>query len=103
MKIFAKMEYACVVMLELASHHASVETVRLHDIAERHGASPRFPVQILLQSKGAGLVSSVRGAAGGYRLAGSPVSILAGSSHGRYRRLSGRSRSGKQRLVCLLG
>ncbi len=78
MKISAKMEYACVAVLELASHHASGEPVRIRDIAERHGAPPRFLVQILLQLKGAGLVSSIRGATGGYRLVDPPDSISLG-------------------------
>ena len=42
------------------------------------GAPPRFLVQILLQLKGAGMVASIRGAAGGYRLAMPPQSISLG-------------------------
>jgi Rrf2 family protein len=68
MRISAKTEYACIAMLELAAQHASGAPVRIREIAERHGVPPRFLVQILLQLKGAGLVASVRGAAGGYRL-----------------------------------
>ena len=43
-----------------------------------HGVPPRFFVQILLQLKGAGLVASVRGAAGGYRLLSPPEQISLG-------------------------
>ena len=39
---------------------------------------PRFLVQILLQLKGAGLVASVRGAAGGYHLFKPPAEISLG-------------------------
>lgn len=78
MRISAKTEYACIAMLELASQYSSDEPVRIREIAERHGVPPRFLVQILLQLKGAGLVTSVRGAAGGYRLLGSPDQISLG-------------------------
>jgi len=78
MKISAKTEYACIAMLELASQYGSGEPVRIREIAERHGVPPRFLVQILLQLKGAGLVASVRGAAGGYRLLSPPGQISLG-------------------------
>lgn len=78
MKISAKTEYACVAMLELASRYGSGEPVRIRKIAERHDVPPRFLVQILLQLKGAGLVASTRGAAGGYHLLRSPESVSLG-------------------------
>jgi Rrf2 family protein len=78
MRISAKTEYACIAMLELAAQFASNEPVRIREIADRHGVPPRFLVQILLQLKGAGLVASVRGAAGGYRLLNAPDEISLG-------------------------
>ena len=78
MKISAKTEYACVAMLELAAQHGSGDPVRIRQIAQRHGIPPRFLVQILLQLKAAGLVTSVRGAAGGYHLVGPPEEISLG-------------------------
>ena len=78
MKISAKTEYACIAMLELASHYGSGEPVRIRRIAERHDVPPRFLVQILLQLKGAGLVNSVRGAAGGYLLVTPPQEVSLG-------------------------
>lgn len=78
MRISAKTEYACIAVLELASQYKSGEPVRIRRIAERHGAPPRFLVQILLQLKGAGLVASVRGAAGGYQLLSPPEEISLG-------------------------
>lgn len=69
----AKAEYACIAMLELATRFDQPHPIRLRDIAEAHGIDcERFLVQILLQLKGAGLVSSTRGASGGYNLARSP-------------------------------
>jgi len=78
MKISAKTEYACIAMLELAANFGSGEPVRIRRIAERHEVPPRFLVQILLQLKGAGLVDSVRGAAGGYRLIRPPEEVTLG-------------------------
>ncbi|HSQ57742.1 MAG TPA: Rrf2 family transcriptional regulator [Gemmata sp.] len=71
----AKAEYACVAMLELAARYAESKPVRLADVAEKHGISDRFLVQILLDLKRAGLVDSTRGAAGGYALARPPEEI----------------------------
>jgi Rrf2 family transcriptional regulator, cysteine metabolism repressor len=68
----AKDEYACLAMLELAVRHGDPHPVRLVDIAEKQGIPQRFLVLILLQLKGAGLIYSTRGAAGGYQLARSP-------------------------------
>jgi Rrf2 family protein len=78
MKISAKTEYACIAMLELASRYGSGEPVRIRRIAERHDVPPRFLVQILLQLKAAGMVSSTRGAAGGYHLERAPESVSLG-------------------------
>src|SRR6267142_952672 len=75
MRVSAKAEYACIAMLELAATYAEPQPVRLKDIADAHGIPQRFLVQILLQLKTAGLVASVRGAAGGYQLARTPDSI----------------------------
>ena len=78
MRVSAKTEYACIAMLELAAQYGSNEPVRIRRIAERHDVPPRFLVQILLQLKGAGLVASVRGAAGGYHLVKPPQEISLG-------------------------
>ena len=78
MKVSAKTEYACLAMLELAAHYGSGEPVRIRAIAEEHGIPSRFLVQILLQLKGAGFVSSTRGASGGYQLVKSPDDISLG-------------------------
>jgi Rrf2 family protein len=76
MRISHKTEYACVAMMELAAHYGEPSPVRIDSIARAQGIKKvRFLVQILLQLKTAGLVDSVRGAAGGYRLARPPESI----------------------------
>jgi Rrf2 family protein len=62
-------------MVELAARYEEREVVQIKTIAEAHGISPRFLVQILLQLKGAGLVASSRGASGGYQLTRPPESV----------------------------
>ena len=75
MKVIAKTNYACLAMFELAAQNDSPRPVRIREIAKRHGVPPRFLVQILLQLKHAGLIASVRGAAGGYALLKPPEDI----------------------------
>jgi Rrf2 family protein len=75
MKVPAKTEYACIAILELAARYDDGQPVCVRDIAAAHGIPSRFLVQILLQLKGAGLVASTRGAAGGYRLLQPPEQI----------------------------
>ena len=82
MIVSAKTEYASVAMLELAVRHGTGEPVRIRDIADQHGIPSRFLVQILLQLKTAGLVTSLRGALGGYQLAKDPTEITLGDVMG---------------------
>ncbi len=78
MKISAKAEYACLAVLALARQRPTDSPIRIREISELHGIPERYLVQILLQLKGAGLVTSTRGAAGGYRLARSASVISLG-------------------------
>lgn len=76
MLLSARAEYACLAMLELAAQYGNPKPVPLADIANKHGiSSPRFLVQILIQLNKAGLVTSTRGAAGGYHIAKRPAEI----------------------------
>ena len=78
MKISAKSEYACLAMLALARQSPDDAPLRIREISESHQIPERYLVQILLQLKGAGLVASTRGAAGGYRLARPAATISLG-------------------------
>lgn len=78
MRISAKTEYACIAMLELAASYGTGGPVRIRSIAAEHGIPARFLVQILLQLKGAGFVTSTRGASGGYQLTRPPEEISLG-------------------------
>lgn len=75
MKHSAKTEYAAMAVLELARRWGTGEPVRIREISAHHGVPARFLVQILLQLKAAGLVTSTRGAGGGYQLAVAPDAI----------------------------
>jgi Rrf2 family protein len=75
MRLSAKAQYACVAMVELACGSGERTPVHVKTIAESHGISQRFLVQILLQLKANGLVDSIRGASGGYQLAKPPADI----------------------------
>src|SRR5437763_14626229 len=76
MRVSHKARYACIAMLELAASYGDPGAlVQIKNIAETHGISQRFLVQILLQLKAHGLVRSARGAAGGYQLARPPEGI----------------------------
>ena len=69
MRLSAKTEYAALAAVELARRVDSPTPVRIREICAAQGVPPRFLVHILLQLKAAGIVASIRGAAGGYRLA----------------------------------
>jgi len=74
-RVSAKAEYACVAMVELAASFSAGQPVSIKAIADGHGLSSRFLIQVMLQLKGAGLVASIRGQGGGYQLARSPETI----------------------------
>jgi len=75
MKVSARAEYACLALLDLAASYQSHEPVRIKKIADAHAIPQGFLVQIMQQLRGAGYVSSTRGAAGGYQLARPPAEI----------------------------
>ncbi len=75
MHITAKINYACIAVMELAARHGSDRPVSIREISEKHRIPSQFLVQILLQLKRAGLITSRRGPSGGYSLAGLPESV----------------------------
>ena len=75
MKLSAKSEYACLAMLALAHDYALERPSQIRRIAAKQEIPDRFLVQILLELKRGGLVTSTRGAAGGYRLTRPPRDI----------------------------
>jgi Rrf2 family protein len=75
MSLSAKTQYAALAMLQLAQEYASGEPVQVRRIAERQGIPATFLVQILHELRRAGLVTSTRGASGGYRLNRTPNEV----------------------------
>ena len=78
MNISSRCEYACRALVELASVADGKSPLPAVNIAERRGIPEKFLVHILLSLKKAGIVRSVRGAQGGYRLAKKPDEITVG-------------------------
>ena len=75
MNISTRCDYACRALVELARVYTAPEPVTATQIAERRQIPEKYLVHIMLQLKRAGLVQSVRGAQGGYRLARTPDEI----------------------------
>lgn len=67
MRLTTKGRYAVTAMLDLALH-ATKGPVSLADISERQGISISYLEQLFAKLRRKGLVSSVRGPGGGYRL-----------------------------------
>jgi len=78
MRISAESEYACRALLELALNWPGRTLVQVSTIAKRQDIPIKYLEQILIQLKSAGLVESVRGKQGGYRLARPPADISLG-------------------------
>jgi Rrf2 family cysteine metabolism transcriptional repressor len=74
-QLSAKAQYASLAAIELARQYQPGIPVQIRQISDRLEIPARFLVQILLQLKGAGLVVSTRGSAGGYQLARPPQDI----------------------------
>ena len=68
MKISTKGKYGLRAMIDLAQY-SEQEAVSISSIAQRQKISESYPEQLVAKLKKAGLVVSIRGAAGGYRLA----------------------------------
>jgi len=77
MKITTKGRYGLTIMMELAVRYGEGPT-SLKSIAEKHNLSEHYLEQLIAPLRNAGLVKSIRGAYGGYVLAGEPEEITAG-------------------------
>lgn len=78
MKITAQEEYGLRCLLRLA-HADEGSSLTIPEIAAAEGLSPAYVAKILSGMRQAGLIESVRGRAGGYRLSGTPADIGLGS------------------------
>jgi Rrf2 family transcriptional regulator, cysteine metabolism repressor len=67
MKLSTRVRYGVRALVELAKQENG-QCVSLREIAENQEISPKYLEQMIVAMKKAGLVASVRGAEGGYRL-----------------------------------
>ena len=74
MKLSTKGRYGVRLMVDLALHYGEGQ-ILLKDIAERQEISEKYLWQLIPPLKNAGLLSSMRGAHGGYTLAKLPARI----------------------------
>ncbi len=72
MQLPIKAHYATVAMLAMAAEYDAGKLVAAREIAAQHSVPSQFLVQILQQLRAAGLVQSIRGSSGGFRLSKSP-------------------------------
>lgn len=77
MHISTKGRYALRLMIDLAQHNTG-ENISLRDISRRQDISVKYLEQIVGVLCKAGLIKSVRGAQGGYRLVKAPENYTAG-------------------------
>ncbi len=75
--ITQKMKYALKALLALADEAAREQprALTIEEIAARSGAPKRFLEHILLEVRNAGVIASMRGRSGGYRLAKAPSEV----------------------------
>ncbi len=78
MKFSSRARYGLRAMLELALNYNPEETMPLVQIAERQGISEGYLEQMMTLLRKGGLVRSVRGSQGGYRLNREPGKITVG-------------------------
>ncbi len=77
MKISTKGRYGLRALIDLAQY-SEIEPVSISSIATRQGISERYLEQLMTLLKKAGIIKSIRGAAGGYVLAKEVADISVG-------------------------
>lgn len=77
MKISTKGRYALNLMLDLGLHNTG-EYISLRDVSNRQGITVKYLEQIVTTLTRAGLLKSMRGNNGGYRLTRDPQNYLVG-------------------------
>lgn len=78
MRISARCDYACKALLALSTHWPKKEPLHINSISTGQKIPVRYLVQILIQLKRIGLVTSLRGKAGGYVLSRDPRDVILG-------------------------
>jgi len=75
LSLSCKCEYVLLALFELAIHYQSGERIQGRQIAARQNIPDRYLEQLLASLKRCGLIRSLRGVNGGYRLAREPQTI----------------------------
>ena len=75
MELSARVEYAFLALLEIASRYKSKEPLKISEITLKQPIPDRYLEQILTNLRRDGIVQSQRGARGGYTLAREPWQI----------------------------
>ncbi len=79
MKISTQGRYGLRALVDLAEHESSKGAIPLREISKRQDISERYLEQLFAKLRKAGIVRSVRGAHGGYKLNHSPEEITVGA------------------------
>lgn len=79
MKITSQEEYGLRCLMRLARVAEEGLSLTIPEISASESLSPPYVAKLLAVLRQAGLIESVRGRAGGYRLAGSPADVSLGS------------------------
>ncbi|MBE0475763.1 MAG: Rrf2 family transcriptional regulator [Coriobacteriia bacterium] len=74
MRLTAKSEYGLLALIDLACRHGA-GPISVREISERQGVPANFLEQLLVSLRRAGIVTSVRGARGGFELGKDPDAI----------------------------
>lgn len=75
MELSAKVEYALLALLEMATCHSRKEPVKISEITAKQPIPDRYLEQILTSLRRSGIVQSQRGMKGGYLLTREPWQI----------------------------
>lgn len=75
LELSARVEYALLALLELATYHQHQEPIKITEITVHQTIPDRYLEQILTNLRRSGIVQSQRGARGGYMLARAPWQI----------------------------
>jgi len=75
MRLSAKGRYALTAMIGLAQHYGTGQYTTVLSISERFGISKIYLEQVFSLLKRSGVITSVKGASGGYQLDRSPKNI----------------------------
>lgn len=78
MKLSIKSDYGVRAVFGLSKHYGTGKAIRIEKLAKEQGIPANYLVQILLELKNHGIVTSQRGKEGGYLLAKAPSEVSFG-------------------------